>query len=69
MRFGRLARMFVCCSLFRYLCTDRVLKDQNDSCLYEKNDKNTKKEKKKTKKVSSDTKNARDEPENVKQEL
>lgn len=57
--------MLICCSLFRYLCSDRVLKDQNDSCLYEKMGK---KNEKKKKKVSSDTENAKDKP-NAKLEL
>lgn len=62
--------MFACCSLFRYLCTERVLKEQNDSCLYEKIDsKNTKKEKKKTKQVPSNIEEVKDEPQSVKQEL
>lgn len=56
--------------LTRYLCSERVLKEQNDSCLYEKHEnKDTKKEKKKTKKVTSDTEKAKDESQNVKQEL
>lgn len=62
--------MSTCCSPFRYLCSERVLKEQSDSCLYEKNkNKNMKKEKKKTKKISTDTENMKDESQNVKQEL
>ncbi|EFN89630.1 protein canopy 4 [Harpegnathos saltator] len=52
--------------LTRYLCTDRVLKEQNDSCLYEKTGSKDEK-KKETKKVSSDTENTKDK--SVKQEL
>lgn len=60
----------VCYCLSRYLCSERVLKEQNDSCLHEKHeDKDTKKEKKKTKKKTSGTEKAKDESQNVKQEL
>lgn len=60
-------------SLIRYLCSERALKNQNDSCLYEKGDtgKNLKKQERKTKKVSNKKENLKDDIQNkhAKQEL
>ncbi|XP_012221292.1 protein canopy 4 isoform X1 [Linepithema humile] len=49
-------------SLIRYLCSERALKEQNDSCLYEKGDtgKDLKKQEKKIKKISSKKENLKD---------
>jgi len=61
--------------LIRYLCSERALKGQNDSCLHEKTDtgKDVKKKEKKKRKVSKeDTNNKesmKDNSQNVKQEL
>lgn len=57
-------------SLIRYLCSERALKDQNDSCLYEKGDTGKDlKEKKKKKKASSSQESIKSDFQNVKQEL
>jgi len=58
--------------LFRYLCSERVLKGQNDSCLHEKVDIGKDLKKQKKKEVSQDTnskENIKDNSQNVKQEL
>ncbi|XP_011172828.1 protein canopy 4 [Solenopsis invicta] len=59
-------------SLIRYLCSERALKGQNDSCLHEKTDttKEVKKQKKKKKEGTNSKENIKDkDSQNVKQEL
>ncbi|XP_011637138.1 protein canopy 4 [Pogonomyrmex barbatus] len=60
-------------SLIKYLCTERALKGQNDSCLYEKIDTSKDNKKQEKKKLSKDDvnnkKNTRINPQNMKQEL
>lgn len=59
--------------LFRYLCSERALKGQNDSCLNENLDieKNIKKQKKKevSKEDADSKKSMKDNSPNMKQEL
>ncbi|KAL0099185.1 hypothetical protein PUN28_020040 [Cardiocondyla obscurior] len=61
--------------LIRYLCSERALKGQNDSCLYEKVnvEKDVKKQKRKKEKVSKEDINSKentsDNSQNIKQEL
>jgi len=54
--------------LFRYLCSERALKEQDDSCLYEKGDtgKGLKKQKKEK---ANDEAITNDKYQKVKQEL
>lgn len=54
-------------SLTKYLCSERALKGNNDSCLYEKGD--TKKDSKRQKKISSKTETREESPRTAKQEL
>lgn len=56
--------------LFRYLCSERALNEQDDSCLYEKGDtgKDLKKQEKKKKK-SNNEEITNDKYRKVKQEL
>lgn len=57
--------------LIKYLCSERALKEQNDSCLYEKGDigKGLKKQGKKKKKKSNDEEITNDKYQKAKQEL
>ncbi|XP_071562490.1 protein canopy 4 [Temnothorax nylanderi] len=59
--------------LIRYLCSERALKGQNDSCLYEDIGKDVKKQKKKKKEISkeetSSKENMKANSQNTKQEL
>lgn len=54
--------------VIRYLCSERALKDQTDSCLYEKGD-TGKDLKEKKKKASSSQESIKSDFQNVKQEL
>ncbi|XP_011875223.1 PREDICTED: protein canopy homolog 3 [Vollenhovia emeryi] len=60
-------------SLIRYLCSERALKGQNDSCLYEKETGKDKKQKKKKKEMArgetGSKENIKDNSQNTKQEL
>lgn len=56
--------------LIRYLCSERALKGQNDSCLYEIIEKGVKKQKEKKKISKEDSREStKDNSQNVKQEL
>ncbi|KAM0734677.1 Protein canopy 4 [Formica fusca] len=57
--------------LIRYLCSDRALKEQNDSCLYEKGDtgKDFRKQEKKKKKESNNKEIKNDKHQETKEEL
>lgn len=57
--------------MFRYLCSERALKKQDDSCLYEKGDtgKGLKKQGEKKKKKSNNEEITNDKYQKVKQEL
>ncbi|XP_011699782.1 PREDICTED: protein canopy 4 [Wasmannia auropunctata] len=56
--------------LIRYLCSDRALKGQNDSCLYEIIEKDVKKQKEKKKISKEDSREStKDNSQNAKQEL
>lgn len=55
--------------LIKYLCLERALEGENDSCLYEKGDTGKGLEAQKKKKASSAKENAKDNSQYVKQEL